>query len=125
MRRSLPAIAALLLSALPLAAQDFPSKPVELIVPWAPGGATDLVARIVAAEMEKTLGQAIIVVNKPGAGGMVGSELAAKANPDGYTIVIAGAGSFYRDYLRDDTPFDPENGFRVISGVNRSHAENA
>jgi tripartite-type tricarboxylate transporter receptor subunit TctC len=117
MRRILASLPVLLLAALPAAAQEFPTKPVELIVPWAPGGATDLVARIVASEMEKSLGQPIVVVNKPGAGGMIGSDAVAKAEPDGYSFVIAGAGTFYRDYLRDDTPFDPATAFQPISGI--------
>jgi tripartite-type tricarboxylate transporter receptor subunit TctC len=117
MRIILSAIACVLTAASPVVAQDYPSRPVELVVPWSPGGATDLVARVVAGAMEGPLGQPIVVVNKPGAGGMIGSDAVAKADPDGYTFLIAGAGTFYRDYLRDDTPFDPQSAFQPISGV--------
>lgn len=117
MRMILSAVAAVLFAASPLFAQGYPTKPIELVVPWSPGGATDLVARIVAGAMEKSLGESIIVVNKPGAGGMIGSDAVAKADPDGYIFLIAGAGTFYRDYLRDDTPFDPQTAFQPISGV--------
>lgn len=68
-------------------AQSFPSKPVKIIVPFAPGGNLDVTARIVGESMSKQLGQPFIVDNRPGAGGAIGSDLAAKAAPDGYTLV--------------------------------------
>src|SRR3970040_1333024 len=84
-------IATFLLAALlPLAAwaQDYPSKPVTMIVPFPPGGVADIVGRPLAATMEKTLKQPVIVVNRTGAGGAVGMTAAAKAAPDGYTILM-------------------------------------
>jgi len=81
------------------AAQTYPSKPVRLIVPYAPGGATDIIARAAAIELSKTLGQAVTVDNRAGAGGNLGSELAARAAPDGYTMVMSASS------LHGITPF--------------------
>ena len=67
----------------------YPDKPIRLIVPFAPGGGTDLVARGLGAGMSKELGQVVIVDNKPGAGTIVGSDAVTKSPPDGYTLVIA------------------------------------
>jgi len=70
-------------------AQPYPSKPVRLICPYPPSGATDITARAIASELSKSLGQPVIVDNRPGAGGNIGAELAAKAAPDGYTILTS------------------------------------
>lgn len=80
-------------------AQTYPAKPVRLIVPYAPGGATDIIARAAAIELTKTLGQPVIVDNRAGAGGNVGSEMAAKSAPDGYTMVMSASS------LHGITPF--------------------
>jgi tripartite-type tricarboxylate transporter receptor subunit TctC len=69
--------------------QDYPAKPITMIVPFPPGGVADIVGRPLAAAMEKTLGQPVVVVNRPGAGGAVGMTVAAKAAPDGYTVLMA------------------------------------
>lgn len=69
-------------------AQQFPTKPIELIVPFAPSGATDLVARQIAEQMAKSLGQSVIVTNRPGASGAIGSDFVARAAPDGYTLLL-------------------------------------
>jgi tripartite-type tricarboxylate transporter receptor subunit TctC len=74
--------------AAPTSAETWPSRPIRLIVPHAPGGVTDLVARLVAQPLGEALGQSIIVENKPGASGLVGTENAASAPPDGYTFVM-------------------------------------
>jgi tripartite-type tricarboxylate transporter receptor subunit TctC len=85
--------AALTASAGPLAAQTYPSKVITIIVPFPPGGTTDVTARVVAAEMSKTLGQTIIIENKAGANGNIGSTAVARASPDGYTLLATGIGS--------------------------------
>jgi tripartite-type tricarboxylate transporter receptor subunit TctC len=74
------------------AAEKFPSKPITIVVPWAPGGRTDLVARMVAPIYEKILGQSVIVVNKSGASGFIGFKSVSTAKPDGYTLGMAGGG---------------------------------
>jgi tripartite-type tricarboxylate transporter receptor subunit TctC len=80
----------LLLAALPVFAQDpYPSKPITMIVPFPPGGVADIVGRPLASQMEKVLKQPVVVVNRTGAGGAVGMAAAAKAAPDGYTILMA------------------------------------
>src|SRR5579862_8250396 len=69
-------------------AQAWPSRPIRLVVSYAPGGVTDVVARLVAQPLSEALGQSIVVENKPGAAGMIGTELAAGSAPDGYTLLM-------------------------------------
>jgi len=80
-------------------AQAYPSKPIRIIVPYAPGGATDIISRAVAVEYSKTLGQPVNVDNRPGAGGNLGSEMAARSAPDGYTLLTSASS------LHGITPF--------------------
>jgi tripartite-type tricarboxylate transporter receptor subunit TctC len=86
MKRILAALA--LLAAATAQAQDYPTKPITMIVAFPPGGVAELVGRPLAASMEKTLGQPVLIVNRPGAGGAIGTTAAAKAAPDGYTILM-------------------------------------
>lgn len=83
------AFAALAACALPAAAQNYPSRPIQLIVPWGAGGGTDATARIIGSLMEKELGQPVNVVNRTGGSGVVGHAAIASAPPDGYTIGLA------------------------------------
>ena len=85
--RTLLALAALL-AATPLCAQDWPNKPVKVIVPFPPGGGTDTVARPLAAKLSQMLGQQFVIDNKGGAGGTIGAAIAAKSAPDGYTVLL-------------------------------------
>ncbi|RYE36242.1 MAG: tripartite tricarboxylate transporter substrate binding protein, partial [Hyphomicrobiales bacterium] len=89
-RRQVLASAIAGLAAAPLSshAQNFPVRPIRLVVPFPPGGPTDLLARIVATRLGEQLGQAVIIDNKPGASGMVGAEFVARAVPDGYTLLV-------------------------------------
>src|SRR5437016_9129535 len=73
-------------------AQDYPTKPIRLIVPFAAGGGNDNVARLVGKHLSESLGQPLVIDNRPGAGGALGAELAAKAAPDGYTLFLGGGG---------------------------------
>ena len=85
---ALLAIGLLAAFSLPLAAQTWPSHPIKLIVTQSPGGVTDVIARLVAQQLGEALGQPVVVENKPGAGGIVGTDIAAKAAPDGYTLLM-------------------------------------
>lgn len=92
----------------PARAQDYPSRPITMIVPFPPGGASDVVARIVANQMSETLGQPIIIENVGGAGGTVGSARAAAAAPDGYTLLAAAMGSHVAaPVLTPNVKYDP------------------
>ena len=91
--------AALALACGHAAAQSYPNKSVRLVVPYAPGGATDIIARAAAVELSKGLGQAVTVDNRPGAGGNLGAELTARSTPDGYTMVMSASS------LHGITPF--------------------
>src|SRR5215475_7570448 len=101
-------IAAALAAVLPAQAQAWPGKPLKLVVPYAPGGTTDVIARMVAEHLARRLGQNIIVDNKPGKGAMVGTALVAKAPPDGYTLLMATiSGLSISPTLYGGADFDP------------------
>lgn len=97
------------------AAQTYPSKSIKLIVPYSAGGATDAAARQVAAKMEKTLGQSVVIENMPTAAGMVAFGAAAKAPADGYTLLFAPTSLVITKAIRKDVTYDPLNDFEPIS----------
>ena len=106
----------LALIAFGLQAQTYPSKPIRLVVPFAPGGSSSIVARAIAAEMEKGLGQPIIIDNKPGGGGNVAMLEVAKSDPDGYTLIIGHVGSLAMNpYMYDNLPYDVDRDFAAVS----------
>jgi len=86
--------------------QTYPTRPVRLIVPFAPGGSTDIVARLVGQWLSERLGQQFVVENRPGAGSNVGTELVVRAPPDGYTLLMVGAPNAINATLYDKLPFD-------------------
>ncbi len=88
-------------------AQPYPTKPVRLVVPYAPGGAVDIIARATAQELTKRLGQQIIVDNRTGAGGNIASDTVAKALPDGYTLLMASPANTINSSLYSKMPYDP------------------
>ena len=113
------AIAVAACAAMGVAAQDYPTRTVNMVVPYAAGGPTDTVARVLAQAMTKPLGQTVVVENKPSAGGLVGAETVKNAKPDGYSILIHHIGmattpTLYRQALR----FDPLKDFEYIGLVN-------
>jgi tripartite-type tricarboxylate transporter receptor subunit TctC len=97
-----------------LLAQGFPNRPIKLVVPWPPGQATDTVARVVAEKMGTSLGQQLVIDNRAGAGGTIGSDFAAKAAPDGYTILAGSSGPISISPKVQKVPYDPEKDFEPI-----------
>jgi tripartite-type tricarboxylate transporter receptor subunit TctC len=100
-------------------AQAFPSRALTIVVPFAPGGNTDLVGRIVATALSKTLGQSVVVDNRPGAGGAVGAGQVVRSAPDGYTLLLAGGGVIVTVPEMTSTPYTRAD-FAPLSLVNRS-----
>ena len=98
-------------------AQKYPDKPISLVVPFAAGGPTDTIARLLATQMSKSLGQSVVVENVPGAGGTVASAKVAKSKPDGYTIYIHHMGMATAQALYDKLPYDPLKDFEYIGQV--------
>jgi tripartite-type tricarboxylate transporter receptor subunit TctC len=90
------------------AAETWPTKPIRLVVPFAPGGANDLMARTAAEGASKALGHPVVVDNKPGAGTVLGSEIVAKSAPDGYTFLVSGAGVVSNSMVRKSMPYKDE-----------------
>ena len=102
-------------------AQSYPNKPIRLIVPFAPGGVTDVSGRIVATALTKRLNQQVIVENKPGASGNIGAQLVSKAAPDGYTLLLALDGTLViNPHVYERTGFDALNDFAPIAKVGDS-----
>src|SRR5213082_2472291 len=111
-------IAAVLLCWSTFALGQYPAKPIHLIVPFPPGGGNDTVARAIAQEISPELGQPVVIDNRPGAGGSVGAELAAKSPPDGYTLFLAGVGSHaVNPNLHARLAYDPVRDFTPITLV--------
>ena len=102
-----------------LQAQDYPTRPVRVIVPFSPGGAVDGPMRVIAQDLSKRLGQQVVVENKPGAGAMIGSEIVAKAAPDGYTLLLASQTNAISASLYRSLSFDPIDDFAPIALVGR------
>ncbi len=99
-------------------AQAYPSKPIRMIAPFPAGGLVDVLARAVGEEIAKSLGQPVIVENKPGAGGNIGADIVAKAEPDGYTLLMTSPGiQSINEFLYKTMPFDPDKAFTPISLV--------
>ena len=100
-------------------AQDYPSRPVRVVVPFSPGGAVDGPMRVIAQELSKRLGQQVIVDNKPGAGATIGTDVVAKASPDGYTLLLASQTNAISATLYPKLPYDPIEDFAPISLIGR------
>ena len=99
-------------------AQNYPNRPIRMVAPFPAGGLVDVLARAVGEELAKTLGQPIIIENKPGAGGNIGADIVAKAEPDGYTLLMTSPGiQSINQFLYKTMPFDPEKAFAPISLV--------
>ena len=104
-----------------LAQQPYPSKPIRIIVPFPPGGSIDPVARMLAPKLAETFGQQVVVDNRPGANGAIGTELLAKAPPDGHTLVLLGGGTHVINALLvKNLPYDSVKDFAPVATVQRS-----
>ena len=101
-------------------AQDFPDRPITLVVPFAAGGGTDILARKVADGMSKALGQPVVVENKPGAGSLIGVQYVAQQAPDGYTLLMMSSSFVTNPVLTGDAPYDPATAFEPVTMVSIS-----
>src|SRR5215213_547956 len=105
-----------ILGAMPATAQSYPSKPVRFVVPYAAGGATDLIARTIGEKLSASLGQPFVIDNRPGAATLLGAQLVAKAEPDGYTLLMATSTTLaINASLYSKLPYDPVKDFAPIS----------
>lgn len=123
MRRAamLTGLLAAAMGALPALAQTWPAKPIKLIVPFPPGGATDVLGRTLAEKLQPRLGQPVIVENRPGASTMIGAAAVAKAAPDGYTLLVAGSSTWsVMPALKSQLPYDPKKDLAPIAVVGQT-----
>jgi tripartite-type tricarboxylate transporter receptor subunit TctC len=112
--KALGCLLALLAFAAPASAEDYPTRPIRLIIPFPPGGSNDVVGRIVANQLGQKLGKQVFVDNRGGAGGVVGSDVAAKAAPDGYTLLVISIAHAVNPWLYK-LPYDPIRDFVPVS----------
>jgi tripartite-type tricarboxylate transporter receptor subunit TctC len=117
MLRVIIAALACALTAASAAAQDFPNKPIRIVVPFGPGGGGDIVGRIFGQALQEKLGQPVVVENKPGAAGTLGNEMIARAEKDGYTIGVMTAGQVIAGAMNKSLRYDPATAFEPISQV--------
>jgi tripartite-type tricarboxylate transporter receptor subunit TctC len=115
LRRQLLALMALGLMTAPLAAQDYPNKPIRLVVPYPPGGPTDLVGRTYAGKLQDMWGHPVVVENRSGANGNIASQLVAKSAPDGYTLLLHASSLVINPHLYKAPGYDPFKDFTPIS----------
>ena len=117
---SIPRLLGALLACLvlsPAARADYPDHTIRLVVPFAPGGAVDAIARVIAERISGPLGQSVIVDNRGGGGGIVGTDFAARANPDGYTLLMASASGMMITPLLQKLPYEPMKAFTPVALV--------
>jgi tripartite-type tricarboxylate transporter receptor subunit TctC len=115
------ALVAASVSALPARAQDYPNRPITLIVPYSAGGGNDAMARVAADKMSKTLGQQIVIENRGGAGGTIATRQVAKADPDGYTLGLGGTGTLaIGPTLYGNVGYDPRKDFTAVGLIGTS-----
>lgn len=117
---SLSSALALVFVAAHVGAQSYPSKPVRLIVPYAAGGSSDIIARLYGQRLSETLGQNFVVDNRPGAGGMVGTDILAKSPPDGYSLILQDMPHTINPAVYGKVPYDPLRDFTPLTLVARA-----
>jgi tripartite-type tricarboxylate transporter receptor subunit TctC len=114
-------LAAPVLGAVPAWAQSWPAKPIRLVVPFPPGGATDVVARALGERLQSRLGQAVVIDNKPGASTLIGADAVAKAPPDGHTLLLSGSTTYsVVPALKSHLPYDPKKDLALVAIVARA-----
>ena len=104
----------------PALAQQYPAKPVRLMVPYAPGGGTDILARLFAQKLTESWGQSVLVENRPGADGVIGSEVIVNAPPDGHSLVLVVAAHLINPFVKAKLPFDVVKDFTPVTLVSAS-----
>jgi tripartite-type tricarboxylate transporter receptor subunit TctC len=114
-----PALTAGLLCSTLTFAQTYPAKPIRVVIPWPPGGSNDIVGRIIAQQVSASLGQQLIIDNRGGAAGTIGSDVVAKSVPDGYTMLITSATHLGNAHLYRKLPYDPLKDFIGVSPLGR------
>jgi tripartite-type tricarboxylate transporter receptor subunit TctC len=120
MKRWVLLFAATVLASTAFAQQDYPTRPLRIVIPWPPGQATDLAGRLVAQKLSELLSQPVIADNRPGAGGMIGTDVVAKATPDGYTLLAASSGPVTINPLLQKVPYDAERELLPVANVGLS-----
>ena len=120
MRRITLLMSMLALCGAALAQQPYPNRPLRMVIPWPPGQATDLAGRVVAQKLGEVLGQPVVAENRAGAGGMTGTDTAAKAPPDGYTLLMASSGPVTINPLLQKTPYDVDRDLVPVARVGLS-----
>ncbi|HXJ53844.1 MAG TPA: tripartite tricarboxylate transporter substrate-binding protein, partial [Burkholderiales bacterium] len=103
-------------------AQPYPVRPVKMVVPFSPGGPNDIIARLIGFRLGEALGQQVVIDNRPGGGGNIGTDAVAKAPPDGYTLLSAGPGSLIMNPVLVKVPYDTARDFAPVSLM--AHAPN-
>jgi tripartite-type tricarboxylate transporter receptor subunit TctC len=106
-----------LLSPAPVAAQDFPNKPIRLIVPFPPGGPNDIIARVIGQRMSELIKQPVVIDNRGGQGGVLGTDAVAKAAPDGYTVAISSTGALAISPSMEKVAYDPRKDLQAVTLV--------
>src|SRR5688572_23061034 len=109
-----PVVVLAALAAAPALAQTYPTKSVRIVVPYAPGGNTDFTARVIAAKLSDVFGQQVVVENRPGGATNIGTDLVAKAPPDGYTMLMGGASNAINMSLYQKLPYDTLRDFAPV-----------
>ncbi|MSQ51207.1 MAG: tripartite tricarboxylate transporter substrate binding protein [Betaproteobacteria bacterium] len=115
--RIVASIAASMTLSAPLLAQDYPAKPIQFLIGFALGGSSDLVSRLMADQLAKRMGQPVVPINKPTAGGIIANETVARASPDGYNLVLLSSGHPIAAVMSVKMPYDAVNDFAMVSTV--------
>src|SRR5437868_6428544 len=118
-RKPLPFLLALLTCGEYAAAQNYPQKPIRIVVPFQAGGSTDVVFRILAPRLSDQLGQTVVVDNRPGGGATIGMEMVAKSPPDGYTLGVATLSFVCNPFILSKLPYDSEKDLAPVTLVTR------